>query len=48
MLPTELPVTPVYSVKLPPRKLIGIPGITVAGGGEMVVFQFTWAESKLP
>jgi hypothetical protein len=48
MLTADLPVTPVYSVQLPPRKLIGIPGIPVAGGGEMVVFQFTWAEDKLP
>ena len=48
VLAADLPVTPVYRVKLPPRNLVGIPGITVAGGGEMVVFQFIWTEGKLP
>ncbi len=32
---------PIYSVKLKPRTIAGLPNITVVGGGEMTVFVFT-------
>jgi hypothetical protein len=47
-LAKDLPATQIYKVHLPPRQLIGIPGITVAGGGEMVVYQLSWAEDEIP
>lgn len=47
-LAKDLPATQIYKVQLPSRQLIGIPGITVAGGGEMVVYQLSWAEDEIP
>jgi hypothetical protein len=41
-LASRLPARPVYKVQLPVREIAGMPGITVAGGGEMVVFRLDW------
>lgn len=45
-LAPQLPARQVYRVQLPPRQIAGIPGITVAGGGEMVVFRLDWTGER--
>lgn len=41
-LAAQLPARPVYRVQLPPRQIAGLPGITPAGGGELVVYRLDW------
>lgn len=41
-LAERLPAECIYRVSLPPRRVAGIPGITVAGGGEMLVYRLDW------
>ncbi len=43
---TNLPLEPVFQVQLPPRSISGIPQITVAGGGKMVVYRFHWENPR--
>jgi hypothetical protein len=43
-----LPVERIYSIRLADRAIAGIPGLTMVGGGEMVVYRLHWQESKLP
>jgi hypothetical protein len=40
----QLPAEAVYRVVLPARAIAGVPGITVAGGGEMVVYRLDWSD----
>jgi hypothetical protein len=42
-LASQLPARPVYRLQLPARQIAGLPGITVAGGGEMVVYRLDWS-----
>lgn len=37
-----LPVEEVYQVQLMPRTIAGFPNLTVAGGGEMIVYKLNW------
>jgi hypothetical protein len=42
-LVSQLPARPVYRVRLPARQIAGLPGITTAGGGELVVYRLDWS-----
>jgi hypothetical protein len=39
-----LPVERIYSVRLADRTIAGIPGLTIVGGGEMVVYRLNWQD----
>jgi hypothetical protein len=41
---SSLPVERIYSVRLADRTIAGIPGLTMVGGGEMVVYRLDWSD----
>jgi hypothetical protein len=43
-----LPADPVYEVRLEPRSIAGIPGLTIVGGGRMVVYRLNWEKANDP
>jgi hypothetical protein len=43
-----LPIERMYSVQLEDRNVAGIPGLTMVGGGEMVIYQLDWSNLSKP
>jgi hypothetical protein len=43
-----LPVERLYSIQLEDRTIAGVPGLTMVGGGEMVVYYLDWPDPSNP